>query len=63
MKHRYLLFFLLCLGLAHLPGYGQQLAEKRVSGNFVHLPFAQFATELESQTGLHVYFAPVAVDS
>ena len=43
-------------------GYGQQ-TEKTVSGSFTHLPFEQFASQLEAQTNYHFYFDPAAVDS
>ena len=63
MKHAYSLFFMLLTLL--LPGvsYGQQPAEKMVSGTFSQVPFEQFARQLEAQTAVRFYFDPAAVDS
>ncbi|HEY0433328.1 MAG TPA: TonB-dependent receptor, partial [Chitinophagaceae bacterium] len=36
---------------------------KNVTGNFINIPFGQFATEVESQTGFHVYYDPREADS
>ncbi|UOQ66607.1 TonB-dependent receptor [Hymenobacter volaticus] len=62
MRHLYGLFFFL-LTLTSLTAYGQQPTEKKVSGNFNHLLFEQFATQLEQQTAFRFYFDPAAVDS
>jgi hypothetical protein len=62
MKHTYAVLLLL-LGLLAHPGYGQQGPPKTVTGNFTHLPFPQFASQVESQTGLRFYFDPAALDS
>ncbi|WP_226163039.1 TonB-dependent receptor [Hymenobacter terricola] len=48
---------LLCLTSA-----GQQ-AEKTISGTFSHLPFEEFARQLEAQSSYRLYFDPAAVDS
>ena len=62
MKPLYTVAFLLFLSLRALTGYGQQ-PDKLVSGNFVRVPFEQFATQLEAQTATRIYFDPAAVDS
>ncbi len=62
MKHAYSALLVLFFILLRLPSHGQQ-AEKTVSGNFVHLPFEQFASQLEAQTNFRFYFDPAAVDS
>ena len=48
--------------LLRLPSYGQQ-AERTVSGNFAHVPFEQFASQVEAQTNVRFYFDPKTVDS
>ncbi|WP_324673144.1 TonB-dependent receptor [Hymenobacter sp. GOD-10R] len=63
MKLHYLLFVLLFFSLIHFTASGQQQAEPTVSGNFNHILFEQFATQVEAQTKLHFYFNPAAVDS
>ena len=63
MKQTYALLFRLFFGLLAFTSHGQQQPEKMVSGNFVQLPFAQFASQLEAQTALRFYFDPAAVDS
>ena len=63
MKYCYSLLLFLSLALAGRAGFAQELADKRVSGQFVHTPFAQVASQLENQTGLRFYFDPAAVDS
>ena len=63
MNYCYSFVLLLGLTLASRLGYGQQLAEKRVSAQFTRAPFEQVASQLETQTGLHFYFDPAAVDS
>ncbi|OUJ71682.1 TonB-dependent receptor [Hymenobacter crusticola] len=63
MKHRYLLLVVLFLTLFRFTAQAQQQAEKTVTGNFQHVLFEQFATQLEAQTKLHFYFNPAAVDS
>ena len=62
MKHAYLALLALFWGLPCLSGHAQQ-AEKAVSGNFAHVPFDQFAAQLEAQTNVRFYFDPTAVDS
>ncbi len=62
MKHTFTAFFTLVFLLLHLASAGQQ-TEKTVSGTFAHLPFAQFASQVEAQTGVRFYFDPRAVDS
>ncbi|GGF05576.1 TonB-dependent receptor [Hymenobacter cavernae] len=62
MKHLYSWFVFLLFLLASLTSNGQQ-AEKTISGNFSHVPFEQFASQLEAQTKLRFYFNPAAVDS
>jgi hypothetical protein len=62
MKQAYMAFFLLSFALTSLTGQAQQ-AGKVVSGNFTHLPFEQFATQVESQAKVRFYFDPAAVDS
>ena len=62
MKHIYRAFFACFLLLCSLAGHGQG-AEKTVTGDFVHLPFEQFISQLESQTNYRFYFDPTAVDS
>ncbi|GAA4350983.1 carboxypeptidase-like regulatory domain-containing protein [Hymenobacter saemangeumensis] len=62
MKYAYALLFTCGLLLFHLASYGQQ-TEKLVSGNFTHVPFEQFARQLEIQTNLRLYYDPATVDS
>ena len=51
------------LWLFSLTAYCQQVADQPVSGTFTHLPFAEFARQVEAQTPVHFYFDPQAVDS
>jgi hypothetical protein len=62
MKQYYTAFWVGFLLLLSFTGYGQQ-AQKMVSGTFTHLPFEQFASQLEAQTAYRFYFDPAAVDS
>ena len=62
MKHAYHLLLLLLFTLPAVPSAAQQ-TEKVVSGDFTQVPFEQFATRVEAQTGLRFYFDPRAVDS
>jgi len=62
MRPAYFLTWLLGLVLAGFTSHGQQ-AGPAVSGRFAHVPFEQFARQLETQTALHFYFDPAAVDS
>ncbi|MDO7850794.1 TonB-dependent receptor [Hymenobacter convexus] len=63
MKHCYsTCCSLLLLLLLSLTGYGQQ-AEKTVTGDFNHVQFEQFASQVEAQTAYRFYFDPAAVDS
>ena len=62
MKHAYSSVLLLFFLLLRLDAYGQQ-AEKAVSGNFAHVPFEQFVSQLEGQTNFRFYFDPKVVDS
>jgi hypothetical protein len=59
------LWLLLLLGLLSAQtSYGQQQPpEKTISGNFVRVPFAQFASQLEAQTDYRFFFDPQSVDS
>ncbi|UOG75328.1 TonB-dependent receptor [Hymenobacter tibetensis] len=63
MKHLYHLLFLLLCTLASGSSYGQQPAPKTVSGNFTHVPFEQFVTQVELQADVRFYFDPTTVDS
>ena len=63
MKHLYPLYVLLLFIFSSFNAQAQQPAEKTVSGNFTHLPFEQFARQIEIQTDVHFYFDPAAVDS
>ncbi|HEX8348728.1 MAG TPA: TonB-dependent receptor [Hymenobacter sp.] len=63
MKHLYPLSICLFLSLLSFTATGQQQPQKTISGNFNHLPFEEFASQVESQTTLHFYFDPAAVDS
>ncbi|MFD2719361.1 TonB-dependent receptor domain-containing protein [Hymenobacter monticola] len=62
MKYCYSTCCGLLLLLLSLTGYGQQ-AEKTITGDFNHLLFEQFASQLEAQTAYRFYFDPTAVDS
>lgn len=63
MKHAYS-FFLLCgLWLLGLPGYGQQGADRPVSGTFTRVRFEEFARQVEAQAPVRFFFDPRAVDS
>jgi hypothetical protein len=62
MKPVYTALVLVVFTLLGLSGHAQQ-AEKTVTGDFSHLPFEQFARQLESQTAYRLYFDPKAVDS
>lgn len=62
MKQAYAVVITLFFLLLRLPGYGQE-AEKTVSGNFAHVPFEQFASQVEAQTNVRFYFDPKTVDS
>ena len=62
MKPLYTVAFLLFLSLCALTGHGQQ-PDKLVTGNFVRVPFEQFASQLEAQTASRIYFDPAVVDS
>ena len=63
MKHAYSLFLLCGLLLFSPTAYCQQGADKPVSGTFSHLPFGEFARQVEAQTPVRFYFDPKAVDS
>ncbi|MET4073943.1 TonB-dependent receptor [Hymenobacter sp. UYCo722] len=63
MKHAYSLFLLSGWLLFSLTAHCQQGADQPVSGTFTHLPFAEFARQVEAQTPVHFYFDPKAVDS
>ena len=64
MKHAYFFPVLCGLVLLSLTGYCQQLAERPITGTFTHVPFEQFARQLEAQAPpVHLYFDPKAVDS
>jgi hypothetical protein len=64
MKQAYsLLLLLLLLGLPSFRSYAQQPTEPLVSGDFVRVPFEQFARQLEAQTNYRFYFDPRSVDS
>ena len=63
MKHAYSLLLLCSLLLCSLTSYCQQGPDQPISGSFAHLPFAEFARQIEAQTPVHFYFDPVAVDS
>ncbi|MDB5266984.1 MAG: hypothetical protein JWP58_24 [Hymenobacter sp.] len=62
MKQAYSAFFILLLLGQSFASHGQQ-AEKTVSGTFTHLPFEQFASQVEAQTKVRFYFDPKTVDS
>ncbi|MDB5235609.1 MAG: hypothetical protein JWR44_2602, partial [Hymenobacter sp.] len=62
MKHAYRVLTLLFFSLLGLTSYGQQ-GEKVVTGNFVHVPFEQFVSQVEAQTPYRFYFDPKTVDS
>ncbi|AIZ62930.1 TonB-dependent receptor [Hymenobacter sp. DG25B] len=65
MKQFYQLLFCLCFALTLIShrSFGQQPAEKLVTGSFNHIPFEQFARQLESQAEVRFYFDPATVDS
>lgn len=63
MKHAYSLFLLSGFLLLSLTSRGQQAAGQPISGTFTHLPFVEFARQVEAQTPVHFYFDPQAVDS
>nr|WP_317206580.1 TonB-dependent receptor [Hymenobacter translucens] len=49
--------------LSGRPVYGQQPAEKLVSGTFTRAPFEQFASQIEAQAPVRFFFDPTVVDS
>jgi hypothetical protein len=60
MRYSYLYLFLFsCLCWLHVSAQDQ----KRITGNFQGYSFAKLANEIEAQTGDHVYYDPVEVDS
>ena len=60
MKYAYSLLSLVVLLLLGPRGYGQQTAEKTVTGNFDRVPFGQFVRELETQTDYRFYYDSTA---
>ncbi|MBF9223754.1 TonB-dependent receptor [Hymenobacter ruricola] len=62
MKPVYTVLFVALFALLGRTGHAQQ-SEKPITGDFAHLPFEQFARQLEAQTPYRFYFDPRAVDS
>lgn len=58
--HRYLLISLFTIAFTHT-AFSQAI--KKVSANFIDVPFSQFVQEAEAQTGYHFYYDAAQTDS